>query len=435
MINTRDTLKIDENNNLIIGGVTCSELVKKYGTPLYVMDKAHIKNMCKAFIDPYKKVYNHAMITYASKAFCCKEIYRIMNECGMGIDAVSIGELATALSVKFPANRIIYHGNNKTPEELEYVVKKRIKYIVIDSLDEIEELDRITLEKNIIQKVLIRVNPGVEAHTHHYIQTSKVDSKFGFSISDGAAFEAIIKTRKCKNLRLKGLHCHIGSQIFDKNAFKLAMDKMTDFYCDLNVNHNINFDTIDFGGGFGIYYSNDDVKMKYEDYSKIVKEMCMNLMNVAEYKNIDDPFLILEPGRSIVGEAGITLYTIGSIKEIKNVKNYIAIDGGMFENPRYALYQAKYTVVPTENLDRKFDKKYSIAGKCCESGDLIAEDVMLPEMKKGDILAVLSTGAYNYSMSSNYNRNTIPAVVFVENGESYLAVKRQTVKDLMRNDL
>lgn len=434
MINVRDTLKI-ENNQLVIGGVKCEELAKEYNTPLYVMDKAHVVNMAKTYKNAMDKYYGFGQVSYASKAFCCKEIYRIINSCGIGIDVVSDGELYTALSVDFPSNKIIFHGNNKTPSELIYALDSKVEYIVIDSINEIELLDSICATKNIIQKVLIRVNPGVEAHTHHYIQTARIDSKFGFSLSDGTAEDAIKKILSTEYLKLDGLHCHIGSQIFDDKAFILAIDKMTDYYKYLKETLNLELNVFNLGGGFGIYYSGDDKKLNYNDYDLLIKSLCNKLNLDVKTKNIKKPYFIIEPGRSIVGEAGITLYTVGNIKEIKDVKNYISIDGGMFENPRFALYQARYTVIPTSNFDRKFNVKYSIAGKCCESGDLIAEDCMLPKMKVGDTLCVLSTGAYNYSMSSNYNRNTIPAVVFVDNGKSYLAVKRQTFKDLTRNDI
>ena len=434
MINVRDTLKI-ENDKLVIGGVKCEDLAKEYNTPLYVMDKAHVINMANTYKNAIDKYYEYGQVSYASKAFCCKEIYRIINSCGIGIDVVSDGELYTALSVDFPSNKIIFHGNNKTPSELIYALDSKVEYIVIDSINEIELLDSICATKNVIQKVLIRVNPGVEAHTHHYIQTARIDSKFGFSLSDGTAEDAIKKIINTKNLKLDGLHCHIGSQIFDDKAFILAIDKMTDYYKYLKETLNLELNVFNLGGGFGIYYSGDDKKMNYNDYDLLIKSLCDKLNHDVKAKNIKKPYFIIEPGRSIVGEAGITLYTVGNIKEIKDVKNYISIDGGMFENPRFALYQARYTVIPTSNFDRKFNVKYSIAGKCCESGDLIAEDCLLPKMKVGDTLCVLSTGAYNYSMSSNYNRNTIPAVVFVDNGKSYLSVKRQSVSDLTRNDI
>ena len=434
-MNERDTLKINENNELEIGGITCDALAKEYGTPLYVMDKKYIENMCNIYSETLKNEYGEGLICYASKAFSCKEIYRVVNSCNIGADVVSGGELYTALSTGFPSEKICFHGNNKLNTELEYAVQNKVGFIVIDSKEEADILDDICQKTNTDQPVLIRVNPGVEAHTHHFIQTAKIDSKFGFSISNGDALDIVKYVINKKNLTLKGLHCHIGSQIFENKSFAIAVDKMTDFYKQIKVDLNYEFDVLNLGGGFGIWYSGDDAKKSYTEYAEYVKNIAVTLTKSINEKNLKKPYLILEPGRSIVGEAGITLYTVGSTKVIKDVKNYLSIDGGMFDNPRFALYQAKYTVVSANKMKDKPTTKYTIAGKCCESGDIIAEDCMLPETKRGDLLAVLSTGAYNYSMSSNYNRNLIPPVVFVENGKSYYAVKPQTYEDIIRNDI
>ena len=433
-MNERDTLKVNDLGQLEIGGVTADELSKTFGTPLYVMDKKHIENMCEIYSKTLKNEYGDGMICYASKAFCCKEIYRIINNMGLGADAVSGGEIYTANSVGFPMGKMCLHGNNKTLSELNLAVDLKIGYIVIDSYSEADVLNEICANKGVKQKVLIRVNPGVEAHTHHFIQTATVDSKFGFSISSGEAEKIVKHTKNKSNLILSGLHCHIGSQIFEVKSFVLAVQKMTDFYKKLK-DDNIEFDVLNLGGGFGIWYADGDSKKSYLEYAEYIKIISKTLKNCVSEKGIKKPYLILEPGRSIVGEAGVTLYTVGRIKEIKNVKNYIAIDGGMFDNPRYALYQAKYSVVSANRMNEKCDVKYSVAGKCCESGDIIAEDIMLPKINEGDLIAVLSTGAYNYSMSSNYNRNLIPPVVMVEDGKAYYAVKPQSYEDLLRNDI
>ncbi len=434
-MNSRKTLKINDIGHLEIGGVDCVDLVKQYGTPLYVMDQEYIENMCKVYADTLKRYYGDGLITYASKAFSCKEIYRIINSMGIGCDAVSGGELYTAIKAGFPMDKVFLHGNNKTYNELEFAVKNKVKYIVIDSFTEADILNDICENNNIKQDVLIRVNPGVEAHTHHFIQTAKVDSKFGFSIQTGEAENIAIHTKNKDNLNLVGLHCHIGSQIFEEKSFALAVEKMTDFYKYLKEQRGIEFEVLNLGGGFGIWYSDGDAKKSCDGYAEYIKRISEELIKAVNEKNIKKPYLILEPGRSIVGEAGITLYTAGRIKEIANIKNYIAIDGGMFDNPRYALYQAKYSIVPALRMNEENTVKYSIAGKCCESGDLIAEDVMLPKINEGDILAVLSTGAYNYSMSSNYNRNLVPPVIMVKDGVSRYAVKPQTYEDLIRNDV
>ena len=433
-MNERNTLK-NSNGSLEIGGVKASDLAKNFGTPLYVFDEEHIINICNTFNNALKTYYGNGMISYASKAFCCKEIYRIINKLSLGTDVVSLGELKTALSVNFPSEKIIFHGNNKSFVELEEAIKNSVKYIVIDSELELEFINKLCEKYNKIQDVLIRVNPGVEAHTHQYIQTARTDSKFGFSTSNGDADKFIEKVVSYKNLSLKGLHCHIGSQIFEKNSFVIAVEKMTDYYLHLKNEFGLNFPVLDLGGGFGIYYSKNDPKTTLKDYEEYVKAISNALIENVKVKGLIKPYLILEPGRAIVGEAGITLYTAGSIKNITDVKKYVSIDGGLFENPRFALYQAEYTVVAADKLNNNANEKYSIAGKCCESGDLIAEDVYLPDIKSGDILAVLSTGAYNYSMASNYNRNQIPAVVMVKNGKSRVVVKGQSIDDLLSNDI
>ena len=434
-MNERNTLKINNLGHLEIGGADVTELVKNFGTPLYVMDQAHIENVCLAYNDVLNKEYGYGMVAYASKAFSCKEIYRIINSLGLGADVVSGGELYTAKSVGFPTEKIIFHGNNKSEQELIEAVNSNVGIIVVDSFDEVDLLDEIAKNANKIQTILIRVNPGIEAHTHHYIQTAKVDSKFGFSLDSGEAEEIIKYALTKRNLNLKGLHCHIGSQIFEKQSYALAVDKMTTFYKHIKDSLNVEFAMLNMGGGFGIWYSEGDAKTTVSDYADYVRLIASELKRNIEEKGLIKPYLILEPGRSIVGEAGITLYSAGNVKEIKGIKNYLAINGGMFENPRFALYQAKYTIKVANKMNEKGVKTYTIAGKCCESGDIIAEDVLLPEIERGDVIAVLSTGAYNYSMASNYNRNFIPPVVMVKDGKARYAVKPQTYEDLVRNDI
>ena len=411
------------------------DLVSLYGTPLYVFDKAHIKNVCKTFSETLEKYYGLGKIFYASKAFSCKEIYRITKEAGLGADVVSVGEIFTALSVGVAAENLCFHGNNKSYSDLEYAVKNGVGYIVIDALSEIDDLDEICNKLKIKQRVLLRVNPGVEAHTHHYIQTAKPDSKFGFSIENGDADRAAKKLIAASYIDFCGLHCHIGSQIFEKTSFLLAVDKMTDYYKKVSVDFGANLSVLNLGGGFGIYYTDQDPKFGLSDYAAYIKSICERLNVALSEKGIKKPYLIFEPGRAIVGEAGITLYKVGRIKTISGLKNYLSIDGGMFDNPRFALYQAKYTVLAAERLRDEPNTVYTVAGKCCESGDVIAENVNLPEMREGEIVAVLSTGAYNYSMASNYNRNSVPPVVMAESGKSYLCVKGQTLEDIVRNDL
>ena len=424
-----------KNGHLYIGGVDCAELIDKFGTPCYVMDANRIENTFKAFNDAFVKENMLGGISYASKAFSCKEIYREIKALNGYIDVVSGGELFTALSVDFPAEKVFFHGNAKTYDEIEYAVKNKVGVIVIDSYDEACYINEIAFSQNLVQNVMIRINPGIEAHTHHYVQTAKIDSKFGFSVFNGEANNIVKFVLGKKNLNLVGFHCHIGSQIFEQKSFILAANKMADFYAGIKGLFNLSFDKLNLGGGFGVWYFNGDKSFEYGDYTSSVSEILSTVKIEFNKRNLSVPAVFFEPGRSIVAEAGITLYKVNAVKKIPDIKTYLAVDGGMFENPRFALYQARYTVLNPLKMDEEFTEKYTIAGKCCESGDIIAEDVLLPKTVAGDYLCVLSTGAYNYSMASNYNRNLIPPVVFVKNGKAYLAVKKQSYEDLVRNDV
>ncbi len=434
-MNYRDTLKPNKKGELMIGGLSASELASTYGTPLYVMDVAHIRAICKAFKDTIETVYGgYGGVAFASKAFSTKAIYTIMKNMDMDIDVVSGGEIFTALSAGFDLSRAYFHGNNKLLSELEYATDNNIGVIVIDNIEEIALLNEICRKKGQVQKVNIRTNPGVEAHTHSYIQTAKIDSKFGFSISTGDAIEAIDNILNATNLKLNGVNCHIGSQIFDSNAFRLAVDVMTDFIVDIKVKHKLDIEELNMGGGFGVHYTNDDPKYSVEDYCNNIRIIASAINDAIDSKGIKKPRLMVEPGRSIVGEAGITLYTVGNIKDIKGIKKYICIDGGMFDNIRPALYQADYEAVIATNCNAKTVEDVAIAGKCCESGDIIIDKIAMPICTRGDLIAIMTTGAYNYSMASNYNRNAIPPVIMVENGKSGYCVKPQTYEDIASRD-
>lgn len=433
-MNFRDTLNINQKGHLQIGGVDCVELVQKYSTPLFVVDEAYIRAVTRAFKNTLNTTYGYGGVAYASKAFSCKAIYQIMKEEDMNIDVVSAGEIYTAISSGFDISRAYFHGNNKLVSELEFAISKGIGHIVVDNFEEVDLIDMIASKNNVVQKVLIRTNPGVEAHTHSFIQTAKIDSKFGFSISNGDAKQVIDKILTKKNIEFEGVHCHIGSQIFDKTAFALAVDVMTDFIAQLSQ-ENIKVSTLNMGGGFGVHYIGNDPKFDIAEYCDYVATLTAELNKCIKAKCIDKPYLMIEPGRSIVGEAGITLYSVGAIKEIKDVKKYISIDGGMTDNIRPALYQAEYDAIIANKADQKGEEVVTIAGKCCESGDVIVKDICLPKAERGDIVAIFTTGAYCYSMASNYNRNPIPPVVFVKDGKSAYAVKPQTYEDIIRNDL
>lgn len=435
-MNERETLKINTQGHLEIGGTDAVNLAKSFGTPLYVMDENYIRAMCRIYRDTIEKEYGgNGLVLYASKAFSCLAIYRIANSEGIGCDIVSGGELYTALHAGFPAEKMVLHGNNKLLDELTLALDHKIGLIVVDSYDELDTIDALAAERGRVQDVLIRVNPGVEAHTHRFIQTAKTDSKFGFSVSDGTAEKISAYALQKKNIRLKGYHCHIGSQIFEKKSFTTAVDKMVDFMNAMRDKLGFEAGVLNLGGGYGIWYTDEDAKVSCEGYADYLKAILARLKERADECGLKRPYILIEPGRSIVGEAGITLYTIGAIKDIPGVKKYVAVDGGMFDNPRYALYQAKYTAVLANRANEKPTEIVSIAGKCCESGDIVCADVALPAAKRGDILAVLSTGAYNYSMASNYNRNLIPPVVLVQDGKAEYIVKPQSYKDLIRNDV
>lgn len=419
-------------NNLYIENVNTQDLVKTYGTPLYVFSENSIRNNINKYKKSIDTYYNgYGKVVYASKAFSCKEIYRIAKSENISVDCVSMGEIYTAISAGFNAENIIFHGNNKTEEELIFALDKGVGRIVIDNFEEIEILDSLAKEKNIKVNVLLRITPGVDAHTHDYIKTGKIDSKFGFAIATGDAKAAVKSVLNKQNLNLYGVHSHIGSQIFDTEPFVHTADVMLKFIKEIKEATSFEIKELNLGGGFGVKYTNEDDPVDYEDFMKAVSSQ-INL-SCNKY-NIKIPFIYIEPGRSIVAPAGLTLYTVGSVKEIKDIKNYVAVDGGMSDNPRYALYNAKYTMLIANKAENPQDYKANIAGKCCESGDLLAENIMIQTPAKGDILAVLSTGAYNYSMSSNYNRIPRPAVVLVNENSHRLIVKRETYEDIISND-
>jgi len=388
----RDTLKTNELGHLEIGGCDTVELAQKYGTPLYVMDEAYIRSVIDGYKEIFEREYGDGLVCYASKAFSTKAIYTICKEEGIGADVVSGGELATALAAGLSPSVIYFHGNNKTPFELEYAVKSGVHAIVIDSFYEIDVLDRICAALGKRIKALVRVNPGIDAHTHHFIQTTRVDSKFGFSIADGTAIKAIKAVIESKNIEFIGVHCHIGSQIFELKPFELAVEKMTDFIVKIGAELGVEVKELNLGGGYGVRYTDEDKPLKPQEY---VGAIVAKLNECVKTKKIIKPKLIIEPGRSIVGEAGITLYTVGAIKDIPGIKKYVSVDGGMFDNPRYALYEAKYEALLAGRMNDEKTETVTVAGKCCESGDMLVIDALLPPAKSGDVLAVLTTGAYN----------------------------------------
>ena len=427
--------KINEKGRLEIGGADTVELAKKFGTPLYVYDENHIRNMMRVYRETLQNEYDgNGLVLYASKAFSCMGMYAIAKSEVLGADVVSGGELYTALKAGFPPEKIMMHGNNKLKDELTLAVKSNVGWIVVDSLYEADILNNLAQEAGKVQNILLRINPGVEAHTHSFVQTATPDSKFGFSVADGSAKETVKNLLTKTNLCLKGFHCHIGSQIFEKQSFVLAAEKCFSFLADLKE-LDFEAEVLNLGGGYGIRYTKDDPDLRFSDYADFFKSLIDAVKSACVNRNLKRPYLCIEPGRSIVGEAGITLYTVGAIKEIKGIKKYLAVDGGMFESPRYCLYGSKYEAVLANRANEEATEVVSIAGKCCESGDLIGEGFNLPAAKSGDILAVFSTGAYHYSMASNYNRNLVPPVVLVKDKKAKYLVKPQTYDDLIRNDV
>ena len=426
-------LSINSENHLVIGQHDTVELAKKFGTPLYVLDEDLMRDNCRAYKNAIDTYYDgHGLVLFASKALCTMYTGRLVAEEGLGADVVSGGELYTLYKAGFPMEKVFFHGNNKTPDEIELALNCGVGHIVVDNKYELELLNRIANEKNVNQRILFRIKPGIDAHTHDFVKTGQIDSKFGVALENGEAYEIHKLALSMSNIQIDGVHCHIGSQIFDVEPFCEAAKVMIGFIADLYDKLGIKVNILNLGGGFGIKYTATDDPIAPSEYIHKVTNVVKAL---AQEKGIDLPFLVFEPGRSIVASAGITLYTVGCVKEIENVRTYVSIDGGMCDNPRYILYGSKYTAVLANNASAEPVAPITIAGKCCESGDLIQEHVMMPQIHVGDTLAVLATGAYNYSMSSNYNRIPRPPIVAVSGNEAKIIVKRETYDDLIKNDV
>lgn len=428
-----ENLGVNENGHLTIAGADVLELKNKYGSPLYIMDEDMIRRHIREYKNALEKYYDgNGMVLYASKAFSCKYIYKLAREEGAGIDVVSGGELYTALKASFPSEKIYFHGNNKTDSELELALSNSVGYIVADNMYELERINKLASSMNKTQSVLFRIKPGVDAHTHDFVKTGQIDSKFGFALETGEAFDAISRIKAYENLKYEGVHCHIGSQIFSVEPFKEAARVMLGFIKEIYDIAEMETNQLNLGGGFGIKYTAEDDPIEYSRFIESVSEV---VKLEAKKLGVKVPFILMEPGRSLVAPAGITVYEIGAVKEIPNIRTYASVDGGMGDNPRYALYGSKYSAVVANKANIEPCKEYTIAGKCCESGDLLIENIMLPNIEVGDTLAVLATGAYNYSMASNYNRIPRPPVVMLSKGEDKLVVKRESYEDIIKNDL
>jgi len=426
------TSRINDRGHLEIGGCDVTDLVREFGTPLYVMDEALIRQRAREFTEAFKASGFKFQVAYASKAFCVMAMCRLAMEEGLSLDVVSDGELYTALKAGFPPERIHFHGNNKTPQEIAMGLDANIGCFVIDNFTELYMVNEMAGSKGKKVKALFRVTPGVEAHTHEYISTGQTDSKFGFDIGNGQAKAALEQAMLLPNIEILGLHSHIGSQIFETEGFRMAAARVAGFAAEIRRELGLTFRVINLGGGFGIRYVEGDTPQPIAVYVKAITDAIRESFGKEDYPL---PEIWVEPGRSMVGDAGTTLYTIGTFKNIPGVRKYVAVDGGMTDNPRPALYQAKYEAILANRAGEAPSEIVSIAGKACESGDMLIWDLPLPEASTGDILAVFSTGAYNYAMASNYNRIRRPAVVFVKDGKADLVVRRESLDDIIANDV
>lgn len=428
-----NNLAINEAGHLTFAGFDTTALAAQYGTPLMLMDETMIRNRCREYkqaMSAYLPAGSRPL--YASKALSIKCVYEIMREEEMGVDVVSSGELFTAVRAGFPMENAYFHGNSKSDRDIRFAMENGIGYFVCDNGDELDAIDAEAARQNIRQKVILRLSPGIDPHTHEKINTGRVDCKFGSAIETGQAEELILRALAKKNVELCGYHCHIGSQIFDHAPFCDAAVLMLEFVAQIRDKHGYCAKILNLGGGMAVPYTERDPSIDYttniRNVGKLIDEVCQRL-------GLEAPAILMEPGRSIVADAGMTLYTVSTIKEIPGFKNYVAVDGGMTDNPRFALYQAEYTVLPADRMNDTADFVCTVAGCCCESGDLIQENVTLPRSHRGDLLAVLTTGAYNYSMASNYNRIPRPPVVMVGENGPYVAVRRETFDDLLGYDL
>lgn len=432
MNNDDNKIIIGDDDNLKFGNCDVLELAKKFKTPLYIIDKNQIISNCKTYTEALSEYFGkNWQVLYASKAFSAKKIYKIIESENFGIDVVSGGELYTALAANFDREKIYFHGNNKSEEELRFAIESKIERIVIDNFDELLLIEKLSkeLKKNV--QVSIRLNPGIDAHTHDFIKTGVIDSKFGVLIQNGNALQMVKRILKNKELILLGIHAHIGSQIFDVEPYLSLAEIMINFIKNVKNELNYEINEINLGGGFGVPYTTEDDDISYYEFIKLIAEKLKKLCKIS---NLQLPKIVLEPGRSIIANAGITIYRVGSIKNIPKIRKYVAIDGGMTDNPRYALYGAKYEISSVANVKSDKNSKVTLCGKCCESGDLVIKDGFLQKVEVGDYVAVFKTGAYNYSMASHYNKIPKPAVIMVDKGHASEIIKRETYEDLIKNE-
>lgn len=422
-----------QDGTLYFAGHNTVQLAQKYGTPLYLMDETRIRENCRMYLRAFRKHFGEtARPLYASKAASFKRMYEIMHSEGMGVDVVSAGEIHTAVRAGFPMEQAYFHGNNKTDAEIQYAIEQGVGYFVADNHEELDAINCIAGALGKQQRVLLRLTPGIDPHTYEAVATGKVDSKFGAAIETGQAETLFQYTRTLPNVTLVGFHCHVGSQVFDEDVFERAGQIMLEFVALLQSRYGFATQQLDLGGGYGVRYCESD---KQVDIEQRIGEVASSLKASAAALGIPLPTILMEPGRSIVADAGMTLYTVGTVKRIPGYKNYVSVDGGMTDNPRYALYGSAYTVFAAGRMNEPAVLPCDVVGRCCESGDIIQPKVALPDVRRGDILAVCTTGAYNYSMASNYNRVTRPPVVMLTPERDTLAVRRESLEQLTENDI
>ncbi len=428
-----DNISINNQGVLTFAGQDVTELAKKYGTPLYLLDEEKIREKCQTYVNAMRENFgDRYAVLYASKANSFKKIYNIVESEGMCVDVVSIGEIYTALKAGFPLEKAYFHSNNKTDFDVEFAIDNGVGHFVVDNREELKVIDKYAAKKGIKQKILLRLTPGIDTHTYEAVNTGKVDSKFGTAIETGQAEEIVKYTLGFKNIDLCGFHCHIGSMVFDSDTFLRGAEIMLQFIAKMKKDFNLVTKELNLGGGYGVRYTENDptidIAQNISQVADFIKAKCNEL-------DVTLPIILMEPGRSIVADAGMTLYTVGTVKRITGYKNYVSVDGGMSDNPRYALYQSEYTLYNAAKANAEATLKCDVVGRCCESGDIIQPNVLLPETERGDILAVCTTGAYNFSMAMNYNRIPRPPIVMLNKGDSYVAVRRESLDDIIRNDV
>ena len=426
-------ITVGDNGHLFFGGQDTVALAQQYGTPLYLMDEVRIRENMRMYLKAFAEHFGPgSRPLYASKANSFKRIYEIAAQEGIGVDVVSSGEIYTAMKAGFPLSEAYFHSNNKTDWDIAFAMDNGIGYFVVDNREELDAIHAIAGQKGRKQPILLRLTPGIDPHTYEAVATGKVDSKFGTAIETGQALEMVRYALSLPSIELKGVHCHVGSQVFGEDVYERASDIMLAFMAQCREQCGVELEQLDMGGGYGVRYVDSDGQV---DIPAAIGRVAAHMRAQCARLGMKLPRISMEPGRSIVADAGMTLYSVGTVKKITGYKNYVSVDGGMTDNPRYALYGSRYTVYLASRPEDEKDLTADVVGRCCESGDIVQPNVKLPEPRRGEILAVCTTGAYNYSMASNYNRVNRPAIVMVTPDSAYVAVRRESLEDLVRNDI